>query len=264
MSVGSNLTRADYLSGMMNRYRPPTIELDGVVLRVGNYGDIERYREMFPLRKDDGTQIAKDRLLIHVRAGDVGVPSHGSYGPIPISYYQYLVSKTKLTPVFIGETSPSPYIEALTSEFPGAEFVGGASAFEDFQTIRRAHHIAISVSSFSWLAAFLSRAETIHVPLAGLLDPRERPDADLLPLGDPRYRFHDVSARAWKDRYSDVFANHADFRPLSVTEAKRLKGEAVRRTVVQNARIHFGLMRRMIFNRKFHRLPGDSGQREQT
>ncbi|ANW00417.1 hypothetical protein LMTR13_09815 [Bradyrhizobium icense] len=248
LSVGSNLTRADYLAAMINRCRPPTIELDGVVLRVGNYGDIERYREMFPLKKEEGIQIGKDRILIHIRAGDVSVPSHGSYGPVPISYYQYLVSETKLTPVFIGETSQSPYMEALSREFPGAEFVGGASAFEDFQTIRRAQHIAVSVSSFSWLAAFLSTAETIHVPLAGLLDPRERPDADLLPLSDPRYRFHDVSARAWKNRYSDVLAHRADFKPMSVIDAKRLKGAAVRRTAVQSARIHLGLMRRMIFS----------------
>jgi hypothetical protein len=247
LSVGSNLTRADYLSAMIDRFRPSTIELDGVVLRVGNYGDIERYREMFPLKDGDGIQIAKDRLLIHIRAGDVSVPSHGSYGPIPVSYYQYLVSKTKLVPVFIGETSQSPYIEALSRAFPGAEFVSGASAFEDFQTIRRAQHIAVSVSSFSWLAAFLSTAETIHVPVAGLLDPRERPDADLLPLGDPRYRFHDVSARAWKDRYSDMLAHRTDFKPMSVIDVKRLRKAAVRRTAVQSARIHLGLMRRMIF-----------------
>jgi hypothetical protein len=248
LSVGSNLTRADYLAAMINQCRPPAIELDGVVLRVGNYGDIERCREMFPLKQEEGIQIGKDRLLIHIRAGDVSVPSHGSYGPIPISYYQYLVSKTKLTPVFIGEISQSPYIEALSREFPGAEFVGGGSPFEDFQTIRRAQHIAVSVSSFSWLAAYLSTAENIHVPLAGLLDPRERPDADLLPLSDPRYRFHDVSTGAWKNRYSDLFAHRADFKPMSVIDVKGLKGAAVRRTAVQSARIHLGLIRRMIFS----------------
>jgi hypothetical protein len=246
LSVGSDLTRVDYLAAMIDRYRPPAIELDFVVQRVGNYGDAGQFREMFPLR-EEGVEIAKDRLLIHIRAGDVSVPWHGSYGPIPIAYYQYLVSKAELAPVFIGEISPSPYIEALRRAFPDAAFIGGASALEDFQTIRRARHIAVSVSSFSWLAAYLSRAQTIHVPVAGLLDPRAEPDADLLPLGDLRYRFHDVGARAWKNRYSDMLAGPADFRPMPVIEAKRLKRAAVRRTAVRSARIHLGLMRRMMF-----------------
>jgi len=249
LSIGSSLTRVNYLSAMIDRYRPVTLELDGVVQRVGNYGNIDQYRNIFPLRQGEGVPIGDDCILTHIRAGDVSAPSHNSYGPIPISYYQYLISVTKLRPVFIGEISPSPYIEALASKFPKAEFVGGASAFDDFQTMRRARHLAISVSSFSWLAALLSNAETIHVPLAGLLDPRARPDVDLLPLGDPRYRFHNVSAGAWHNRYSDIFAHRCDFGPISAIEAGRLKAAAARWTAWKSAKVHFGLMRRMIVHK---------------
>ena len=246
LSIGSSLTRVNYLSAMIDRYGPVTVELDGVVQRVGNYGNINGYRDLFPLKDGEGVRIGDGCILIHIRAGDVSVPSHDSYGPIPISYYEYLVSETKLRPVFIGEIGPSPYIEALASKFPEAEFVGGASAFDDFQTMRRARHIAISISSFAWLAALLSNAETIHVPLAGLLDPRARPDVDLLPLGDPRYRFHNVSVNAWHNRYSDVFAHRSDFGPISPIEAGRLKAAAARWTAWKSAKVHFGLMRRMI------------------
>jgi hypothetical protein len=249
LSVGSSLTRVNYLTAMIDRYGPVTVELDGVVQRVGNYGNIDRYRDQFPLKDGDGVSVGDDCILVHVRAGDVSVPSHESYGPIPISYYEYLFSETRLRPVFIGEISPSPYIDALKSKFPKAEFLGGLSAFDDFQTLRRARHLAISVSSFSWLAALLSNAESIHVPLAGLLDPRARPDVDLLPLGDARYRFHDISASAWQKRYSDIFAHRHDFRPISSTEAGRLKAAAARWTAWKSAKVHFGLLRRIIVSK---------------
>ena len=46
-----------------------------------------------------------------------------------------------------------------------------------------------SVSTFSWLAAWLSEARRIVLPVSGLFHPVQSPDIDLLPLADPRYSF---------------------------------------------------------------------------
>jgi len=66
---------------------------------------------------------------------------------------------------------------------------------EDFQTMRGAKHVALAVSSFSWLAAWLSgRVQVIHMPLAGLFNPVQRSDIDLVPRGDSRWRCHRFTA----------------------------------------------------------------------
>ena len=56
----------------------------------------------------------------------------------------------------------------------------------------------LSISSFSWLAAWLSeKALSIHMPIYGLFEPRNR-QTFLLPVDDPRWRFYaiDVPERA--------------------------------------------------------------------
>ena len=47
------------------------------------------------------------------------------------------------------------------------------------------------ISTFAWMAAWLSNASTIFLPVYGLFNPNQFPDHDLLPLGDRRYRFYE-------------------------------------------------------------------------
>jgi hypothetical protein len=73
----------------------------------------------------------------------------------------------------------------------------------------------LSVSTFSWLAAWLSHASTIFMPLTGFYNPFQDRDVDLVPLDDSRYKFdlfpinyavpfdklsssHDVLRGSWK------------------------------------------------------------------
>jgi hypothetical protein len=63
-------------------------------------------------------------------------------------------------------------------------------AMSDFALLRAADELVVSVSTFSWLAAWLSRATTIHLPLSGFLNPQQNRTIDLLPIHDPRYRFY--------------------------------------------------------------------------
>lgn len=137
-----------------------------------------------------GKEVADDEIAIHIRTGDILDGIHPDYTPIPISCYQDIVRNTGLKPVFIGQVGRNWYTDALREQFPSARFLCN-DILTDFQTIRQAKNIMIAVSSFSWLAAFLSSsARQIHMPLAGFLNPKQRPDVNLVPMMDERYSFH--------------------------------------------------------------------------
>ncbi|MBB5693436.1 O-fucosyltransferase family protein [Muricoccus pecuniae] len=138
-----------------------------------------------------------DALVINLRLAEILGPRHKDYRPLPIAYYDRLIAGTGLRPVFIGQLGDDPYSTALRARYPRAEFERSRGAMADFAVLRSAHHLVLPVSTFSWLAAWLSEASTIHLPLIGFFHPKRRPEVDLVPLADPRYRFHLFPADAW-------------------------------------------------------------------
>ena len=191
-------------------------------------------------------RVPDDCLLIHIRAGDVATLTNDKYGPLPIRYYQYLLAQTGLRPLFICEPGRTHYIDLLKATFPKAEMIGGASAIEDFEIIRSAKNVALSVSSFSWMATFLSsRVQQIHLPLAGHFDPADDLTPDFLPLNDTRYIFHHVSREAWSKRYEDPVGPRDGYSIASRASVRALKTVAFLRTAKSSAKIHGGLLKRM-------------------
>ena len=151
----------------------------------------EEHRQQFGSRFQaiaGGQETHDDELVIHIRAGDVLRGPNIHYNLTPVSYYRRLVERTGLKPVIIGQTQPSYYSDAFRRVFPTARFLAGNHWLDDFQTLRNATNIALSVSTFAWLAAWLSdTARVIYQPQLGLLNPKQCPDVDLAPENDARY-----------------------------------------------------------------------------
>lgn len=146
-----------------------------------------------------------DDLVIHVRLEDIMHPGrHVDYGPLPIAWYKALIETTGLRPVFVGQLSDDLYSTALRRAFPDGVFLTGGSVLHDFQTIRNAVNVAIGVSTFSWLAAWLGARERVFMPLIGMLNPNQVPLINLIPLGDLRYRYFEFPVRHWRAGEDDV------------------------------------------------------------
>lgn len=153
----------------------------------------------------DGDIARDDCLYLHIRAGDVMQGVHPDYAPLPIAHYREVIAQSGLRPVFLGQLDESAYCAALRESFPDAEFLPAAAPLDDFRTLMRGRHVATSISSFAWLAAWISPvAERIFQPVAGLMHPAQRPDVDLLPLDDPRYRFRVIPPRKFSASPADV------------------------------------------------------------
>jgi hypothetical protein len=178
--------------------RTPSTRLDYYEARLG------RFRKIFRMGRQATVNLS-GALLIHVRlnkmskfgrGGMEGV--HRDYPVVPIAWYEELLRSTGLNPIFVGEFGSDPVSIALRSRFPDAVFVRNADPMEDFRLLYSAENLAISPSTFSWLAAWLSPfSQNVILPVMGIFNPQQRPDIDLLPLSDPRFSYYDFPVERW-------------------------------------------------------------------
>ncbi len=157
-------------------------------------------REWLKLSKFDiKNDFGDDELLINIRAGDIMKDNvHKDYGLLPLSFYEKLLAKEGKRAVFVGQLADNEYTRALRVRFPEARFMPPGKPRADFISLLGARHIVLSVSTFSWMAAWLSpNAIKIHMPLAGFMNPMQRPDVDLLPIDDRRYSFYPHPLLSW-------------------------------------------------------------------
>ncbi len=160
-------------------------------------------------------------LVIHVRLGDTLVPGrHTDYGPLPLGFYEQVIARTGKRPVFIGELGDDWYSAALRDRFKDAVFLEGGTVLHDFETMRRARHLVLATSTFSWMAAWLSEAKSIHYPMSGILNPEQAPDIDLLPLDDPRYRYYRFPVSKWHASDDQIRQLQAPFKAGQLTKAQ--------------------------------------------
>lgn len=131
-----------------------------------------------------------DAVVCPVRGGEILDARHPGYTIVPVDFYADVIEEMGWRPVFTGQTDDTLYMRALRDRFPRAEIVPHRGILEDFSIIRSAANVILSVSTFAWLAAWLSEARTIVLPVYGMFDPALYPAHDLLPLGDARYRFY--------------------------------------------------------------------------
>jgi hypothetical protein len=179
------------LAGRMRRGEINAVAISGYVQNIGNFLDVDAYRATFvgpPEIVGYGPKV----LLISLRMNEILSAEHPPYVLLPIAFYRQLIEETGLRPVFFGQLTPSPYLDELKASFPAAAFVQGRNPVHDFETIRRSKNIVVSISTFAWLAAWLSEAQRIFLPLAGLFNPMYgtiyEAGHDLVPREDARYR----------------------------------------------------------------------------
>jgi hypothetical protein len=170
-----------------------------------------------PLFRD----LTSDRhITCVVRANEVLRAIHPDYPPTPVAFYRAAVKESGRIPVFVGQTFPSLYWDALRRHFPDCIVYEHRNWLEDFRFILHSTSIAVAVSSFAWLAAYLSEtARRIYLPLFGFLNPLQRRDVDLVPVGDTRFRLAAFEVMRWAGAAEDLDRITDPDRPVAFTAA---------------------------------------------
>ena len=186
----------------------------------------EQVRALFqPSVTDEVPGFDDDHIVIHIRGEDILHGKHPDYGPIPLDYYKSVLRETGLKPVFVGQISDDYYSDLLRRTFPDATFPPPGNRIQDFQLIRNSKNIVVSMSSFCWIAAWLSDAERIYMPLIGGWNPSQRPAFNLTPLDDPRFIYDLFPVRFWRATAEQITAleQACDFRRVTSAEVGKLR-----------------------------------------
>lgn len=139
----------------------------------------------------------ESKTVIHLRIGDNMHQFnkgrvHHNYPLLPLKWYKKVIGdRPVLIVTDLKRYSNHPYLDVFQKAFPDVQLTGSERVVDDFNVLLQANSLCISVSTFSWWAAFLSEASEIHYPLAGFLDPQTRSDVNLI-IYDVRWQYHQV------------------------------------------------------------------------
>jgi hypothetical protein len=187
------------------------IRYTGYGQRVENFEDWRQATKYFQASESGLVGFPDDCIVINIRGGEILDGRHPGYVLVPIDFYIWLVAHTGLAPVFMGQIADNPYCNALRQAFPLAEFIPSRGALHDFETLRRSVNVVPAISTFSWLACWLSEsARSIFMPMTGLLNPLQSREHDFTPTDDSRFRFFWFPA----NYASEVRHFHLDHAPL--------------------------------------------------
>lgn len=166
----------------------------------GHYaGLVDSFRHIYG-NKCDISGFDETYLVMSIRLGDIlnAKTIHPNYPVVPFSFYRFLLRKTGLKPVFLGQISDDKISLQLRRAFPNAIFISGRSVIQDFECLRRSKNLSIAVSTFSFLAGYLSDKNTtiVHVPLYGGFNRKDRLDSNFM-VKDKRYHYYEFPSIKW-------------------------------------------------------------------
>lgn len=198
------------LADCLNRGEVGAVCIESYCFHVAHYPPRDVCRTLLPaVAGTDGVKgFGPGELVCSVRGAEILTGLHKGYFPLPPGYYAKLREESGLDLVFFGQLGDDAYSVALRAAFPDARFVPSVNQNHDFEVLRRSRNVALSISTFSWLAAWLGQAERIYMPVGGIFNPAHYPGLCFLPFDEPAYRYvllppvgavsvHEDAARFW-------------------------------------------------------------------
>jgi hypothetical protein len=201
---------AELIAGLVSR-RINRVRLDSPAQHLDNFPPRLVCANLFRAVVPDVPVFGADHLVIQLPGVAWDQAADPDHTLLPVEFTQEIVVQSRLRPVFLGAIGEDAYLGRLRALFPKAVFLPRKAPLHDFETIRRAPNILLGASTFGWLAAWLSQAERIYLPMTGFLNPAQFPEIDLLPLDDPRYRFYLFPAN-YAVPQAEIAAMHASLR----------------------------------------------------
>jgi hypothetical protein len=244
-AAGTGVNRYQFdsagLADCLRRGAIDAVRIESFTFHLDHYPPRAVCKTLFGPAKggEDATGFGPDILVCSIRGGEILTGIHPDYLLLPPAYYQSLADRTGLKLVFHGQLGDDAYTQSLRDAFPSAEFCPSRGPGHDFETLRRSANIVLAISTFSWLAAWLSEAQRVFVPIAGMFNPVQHPDQLYLALDEPGYEY-DLFPYA---QAVDLFTAPEHFARLQALLASAMRPvtrEEVAQIIARSARLGKG------------------------
>lgn len=182
-------------------------------------GELQNFSLRLRNCNDDRLRLKSKYVLCHVRNGDIWANNnkfsvHPNYPALPLDYYKEVREYSGKNLKFIFEPGTTNWYKKMLLEYFGKDAeIDARSALADFSLISAFDEVALSVSSFSWMAAYLGKVSRVHYPVAGIFDMNVRPDIELAVGLSGRVQHYYFEENKW----------HGNFRNLRWIEKSKVK-----------------------------------------
>ena len=199
----------DRITEALRTLEKPRVTFRPDLCWLSNFPDLASARKLFPASHRDYPGFGPEYLVCDLHAPEMSDGAQMHHVLLPVKFYEEIAHRMQLKLAFIGHGGQTAYVRTLQQQFPDAEFQSSRGNLHDFQTIMNSTNVVLAVGVFSWLAAWLSQAQHIVMPIDGLFHPIQEPNLDLIPVADDRYEFHlfPINYAAPEDRFEDVHRN---------------------------------------------------------
>ncbi|NHN84306.1 hypothetical protein GOB93_06555 [Acetobacter musti] len=189
MHVDDHFRDEQHLVSTIRDRNPDVVFFTGYLQKTALFGDHREWKDIFSEREEVDVRFGDNDLVVSIRTGEI-VEGYYQYPLIPIEFYRHLEKTTGMNLVFVGQITDNGYSRDLRDAFPHSRFIPHISPMKDFEILRRAKNVVVGISTFSFLATWLSDAEKIILPLWGFFSiPCHLNEIELLPPDDDRYEF---------------------------------------------------------------------------
>ncbi|MBS1101576.1 discoidin domain-containing protein [Gluconobacter sp. Dm-62] len=190
MEIDDSFRSASEIVDKIKNENPDVVYFTEYLQKFFLFGDLEFWRKKFTNKEKVNINFSENEIVINIRTNEL-MRGLWQYPILPVEFIKKVVRETKLDPIFVGQIEENAYCNELKELFPNAKFIHHVSPLFDFEVLRRAKNSLVAISTFSFLANWLSESSKIILPIYGFFNfPASNGTIDLLPIGDKRFGFY--------------------------------------------------------------------------
>ncbi|WP_175282570.1 discoidin domain-containing protein [Gluconobacter morbifer] len=190
LEIDDSFENANEVIEKIKEINPDIVYFTDFLQKIFLFGDPKFWSQKFVNKEETDIVFSEKEIVINIRSKEL-LRGLWQYPILPIEFIKKIVRETKLEPVFVGQIEDNAYCDELKENFPYARYINHVSPLFDFEVLRRSKNSLVAISTFSFLANWLSDSSKIILPVYGFYSfAASHGEIDLLPIGDERFVFY--------------------------------------------------------------------------